>query len=80
MVIGSRFDTRSNLPWTLGSWTTEGIVRGGMKDKESVEFENEGTILCGVNVVRSAFEVLRGMTNGYPRWWGDAIRRKVRLP
>jgi hypothetical protein len=27
IVMGSRFDTRSNLPWTLGSWTTEGIVR-----------------------------------------------------
>src|ERR1700683_1418655 len=28
IVMGSRFDTRSNLPCTWGSWTTEGI--GGM--------------------------------------------------
>jgi hypothetical protein len=53
---------------------------GCIRDKESVEVENEGTNLCGVNAVRGAFEVLRGMTNGYSRWWGDAIRRKVRLP
>ncbi len=23
--------------------------------------------------------MLRGMTNGYSRWWGDAIRRKVKI-
>ena len=54
IVMGSRFDTRSNLPWTWGSWTTEGI--GGMFEGSGDSWKAETMLRsCGcVNVVRDA--------------------------
>jgi len=73
IVMGRRFDTRSNLPWTLGSWTTEGIVRGSEGYEGSQRRWNEGAQLC---LRRRGSRESLSSTDGYSRWWSDAILRK----
>jgi hypothetical protein len=64
IVMGSRFDTRSNLPWRLGSWTTEGIVRA------FVRLRRRGS--RGLQVVLTA--ILGG---GMMRFGGKARKDRV---